>query len=210
MKNIAKENCSCKCLSKHNFHIRFVNFLIVWREGINVECNKSSSINQFHFLHGAIFSLLVRNDKPISLILIGNDTEKWSKYRINDEIYLYIKSSRTPKSKQWPIKGTGWDFSIDEKMVYSFEKDKKENQESYVALVCTDCELSNREITLLDPLMLEECIEIKSQVFGSQTITVLSPDKPRTSLRVWGTKNGKNKCKIIPRDKFKKWDIPGK
>jgi hypothetical protein len=166
------------------------------------------AIRDIELFHGVVFTKLLRSDRPINLKLFEFNSDKSSAaYIVNDEVVLYVKHSKTPKSRQRKNYACAWIFNFSPnhlKEIQGFSKDKH----VHMVLVCGDESLKNArdmQVCFLYPMEAAVCID--KNATSTQSITVANVDKGK--LRVWGTKNSSSNPLLIEKYRLESWDVPG-
>lgn len=154
------------------------------------------TIATFEYMHGAVLTKLLRNDRPITLRLIETNPEEcWSLYRLNLDVNLVIKYATSHRETS---KGRIWTFTVSGK-----QRDYLTSTEQvWMALVCCGAALNDRQsaVCLLAP---EEA-----------NLLLATPGTPNASVRMAPGKrlrvtiNGYVEL-VVPRSRLETWEIPG-
>jgi hypothetical protein len=114
------------------------------------------SIKQFELLHGAVILKICRNDRPVALTLIESDNAR-STYIVND-VYVYVKHSTTPKSRQRSDK-TVWQFTFSPAHIGDIAT-LLQQRDLYLALVCANENLNEEmEVAFLYSNGVQESLD---------------------------------------------------
>lgn len=160
-------------------------------------------IDQFELMHGAVILKICRNDRPVALTLIESGEHR-SAYRIND-VLLYIKHSATSKSSA-QSGARSWRFTFQPNHLEDLAAFVAQ-YETYMALVCGSNKTKDMmQIAFLSPDDIYRCLDL--YVTEQQTISVQY--KRGHSLRVWGTKSGRDGGLTIHQNALEKWEVPGR
>lgn len=166
------------------------------------------AIRDIELFHGVVFAKLLRSDRPIKLKLFEFNSDKSSAaYIVNDAVVLYVKHSKTPKSRQRKGYDCAWIFNFSPNHLKEIREFSK-NKDVQMILVCGDENLANSrnmQVCFIHPHEINTCIDKYASTI--QTITVANVD--RGKLRVWGTKNSSNNPLLIEKRRLEVWDVPG-
>jgi hypothetical protein len=158
------------------------------------------AVHEFELFHGVVLTKLLRG-RPTALRLVETAAQKdWAAYTINDEVYLYIKHSSTPRPREKDV--PTWTFGFPPADV---KKIKEKREKVYFALVCGFKEIKATQMVVcfLNPEQLDSLLN--QQAEGQQTVTVkaISGKKLRVS-------SGKTQEPLkINKDGLENWEIPG-
>jgi hypothetical protein len=163
------------------------------------------ALELFELFHGAVFTVLMRNERPLSLRMFEkNAADGWAAYRVNDEFGLYIKYRTKPHAGK---RLTSWNFAFGEGELEHL-RGMREKMNLYLALVCGRRRLEpskrNMHICLLDEQDMNRCIDMSS--IEPQWIRVLHA--PGKFLRAYGSTNKTDPLRI-PHNRIETWEVPG-
>lgn len=147
------------------------------------------SIQQFEFFHGAVLVKILRNDRPIVLLIETNiDDDRAYKIDDNKVKVLYIKhrlvSRKLSITKKHPKGGRTWQFVFTPQQIDSLRvlKENHKNEDKvFLALVCGYADVKKRmEICIVDLDKYNELLDLNSATQQSITIRCL----PGLSFRI--------------------------
>jgi len=154
------------------------------------------AIRKFEYMHGAVLTKLMRNDRPVALRLVEtNQQECWSLYRVNVDINLMVKYATSHRQSG---RGRTWTFILSAKQ----REYLAATERVWLALVCgaTDLDDAETAVALLEPK--EANLLLATGTTPNVSIRMASGKQLRVTI------NGYAEL-VVPRNRLETWEVPG-